>query len=87
LRAFRKYVCDADNLRRFNIRTTRGVDGEEVFSFDVGGQRRVEENRVARRLEFRPVPVRGDVREYVENNDVVFIKAERVENPFVNLYN
>ena len=95
LRAFRKFAGDTENLRRFNVRTTRGGDGEEVFSFDVGGggewQNRLEgRDRVARRLDFLPgvVGERGrGVREYVEaEDDVVFVKTERVYNPFVDLY-
>jgi len=103
VRAFRKFVGNTESLRRFNIRTSRGASGEEVFTFDVGGAgesrfmgarevvRALEswrEDSVVRRLEFKTEPLpESDVREYVEEDDeVVFVKSERVGSPFIDLY-
>lgn len=82
VRAFRKFVGNTEALRRFNIRTTWGRNGEEIFSFDVDGGGR----GAVRRLEFlprQPVGEGRDLREYVEDdNDGMIVRAAGRDDPF-----
>jgi hypothetical protein len=75
-------------LTKFIIRTTRAEDGEESFGFGVGPEGEEEsgrierQDRVVRRLNFGGLGGR-DLKVNVKVDEtVVFVKREKVEDPF-----